>query len=256
MIIMALALVLGVVYQRREPEAVDEGGFEADLPVEERGAVENKTEKTPSPIQKTPEPAREPAVRPVRQEVPFTSQAPLAEWDDPRQQDGCEEASVMMAVAWARGEKLGSKEENRDKIVALSDWQNERFGPGHDTSAEDTAARIFGDYFNFDRVRVVDLTGSQDIIGEIMSGNLVVVPMNGQILGNPNYTAPGPERHMLVVTGYDPDGREFITNDPGTRRGEDYRYDEQVFFNAVRDYPTGDHAPIVGVEKRGIVVSR
>src|SRR3989338_7629179 len=39
-------------------------------------------------------------------EVPFTSQAPRGNWKDPRQQAGCEEASVLMAMRWVRGKSL------------------------------------------------------------------------------------------------------------------------------------------------------
>ena len=80
--------------------------------------------------------------------------------------------------------------------------------------------------------------------------------MNGQKLGNPFFTAPGPERHMLVVIGYDPEKLEFITNDPGTRQGEAYRYPVNVLWLAIRDYPTGDHEPITEVVKKMIVIGR
>src|SRR3989344_4812592 len=70
----------------------------------------------------------------------------------------------------------------------------------------------------------------------------------------PNYTAPGPERHMILIRGYDDETGEFITNDAGTRRGEKYRYKYRTLFNAIRDYPTGDHIPITGVDKKMIVV--
>jgi len=30
---------------------------------------------------------------------------------------------------------------------------------------------------------------------------------------------------MIVIRGFDPATKEFITNDPGTKRGEFYRYD-------------------------------
>ncbi len=42
----------------------------------------------------------------VTQSVPFTVQAPLGDWTDARQQDGCEEASVLMAMAWVRDEEF------------------------------------------------------------------------------------------------------------------------------------------------------
>src|SRR5437016_6068593 len=38
--------------------------------------------------------------------VPFTVQAPFADWQDPRQEDACEEASALMAVYWAQEKTL------------------------------------------------------------------------------------------------------------------------------------------------------
>ena len=80
------------------------------------------------------------------------------------------------------------------------------------------------------------------------------MPVDGRGL-NPKYKAPGPERHMILIRGYDDDTGEFITNDAGTRKGEKYRYKYEKLFNAIRDYPTGDHVPVVGRIKKMIVVS-
>ena len=76
---------------------------------------------------------------------------------------------------------------------------------------------------------------------ELEAGHLVIIPTNGQALKNPNFTLPGPERHMLVVKGYDYETEEFITNDPGTRNGADYRYKKDLLFEAIRNYKTGFH---------------
>jgi hypothetical protein len=80
--------------------------------------------------------------------------------------------------------------------------------------------------------------------------------MNGQIMHNPYYRAPGPPRHMIVIRGYDPATKQFITNDPGTRNGELYLYDAKVLFEAIRDYPTGYHETIYSIRKTMIVVEK
>ena len=189
----------------------------------------------------------------VLYDVPFTSQAPFAEWSDMRQEDGCEEAASLMAVTWARGRKLtpaGAKQE----ILAASDFELNTYGSYADTSASATAERILSGFFGYDNYSVkYDITAN-DIISALRSGNILIVPMDGQALENPYYTPPGPDRHMLVVKGYDPDTDEFITNDNGTRRGEDLRYGRKLFYNAIRDYPSGDHVPIAGVRKAMIVI--
>jgi hypothetical protein len=78
--------------------------------------------------------------------------------------------------------------------------------------------------------------------------------MNGQILPNPYYAQPGPIYHMVVIIGYDPAKKVFITNDPGTGMGELYEYDINVLFGAIRDYPTGFHELVDRIEKNIIVV--
>src|SRR3989344_6679608 len=49
--------------------------------------------------------------------VPFAAQAPFGEWSDPRQQDGCEEASTIMAMHWVRGDMSLTLEEAKKEIL-------------------------------------------------------------------------------------------------------------------------------------------
>lgn len=192
----------------------------------------------------------------ILQDVPFTPQAPLGNWQDMRQENGCEEASAMMAMAWVRGKGKFAPAEAEKEIVALADYELEKYGDFHDTSAKDTAIRIFNDYFNYDNIEVKYNVDAKDIKGELVKGNLVVVPVNGQKLKNPFYKPPGPIEHMIVIVGYDNDKKEFITNDPGTKRGEKYRYKEEILEGALQDYPTGFHEPILEIKAAMIVISR
>ncbi len=192
----------------------------------------------------------------LKYNVPFTAQAPFGDWDDPLQQDGCEEASALMAVYWAKGEMLPNPETARDIIVAAGEWQLENYPAAHDTSAQDTTDRIIKEYFDWPYAEVRNLTNLKQILEALQTGNLVITPMDGQKLGNPYYTGDGPERHMLVIIGYETETQEFITNDPGTRQGRGFRYDQDVVWNAIRDYPTGNHVPIEEMNKTMIVVSK
>lgn len=186
-------------------------------------------------------------------DVPFTSQAPFGEWSDQRQQDGCEETSALMAIAWARGEKL-DKEKAKKEILAIADYEKNKYGSFIDTNTADTVERIIKGYFSYEKTKAVENITIDQIKAELYKGNLVLVPCNGRRLSNPNYTAPGPERHMLVIRGYNPVKKEFITNDAGTRKGEGYRYKEDVLYKAIVDYPTGDHEPIEKEIKAMIIV--
>lgn len=225
------------------------------------GSFSGQVEVTPSPsvVQSPksestlPSPSSLPQTK-ILLDVPFIAQAPTGNWDDPRQQDGCEEAAIFMAMLWVRGERApATPQEKEAQLLAISEYQNSKYGTYNDTSAQDTVEHILKGYFGYHNVSVVYDITAEGIKQELYNGNLVIVPANGQKLGNPYFTQPGPERHMLVIRGYDPDRREFITNDNGTRRGEGYRYKAGVLVNAIRDYPTGDHQPILE-ERRAMIV--
>ncbi len=186
-------------------------------------------------------------------DVPFSPQAPLAEWDNPIFQDGCEEATVMMVMAWVSGEEL-TKNEARKKIADMAAWQKLYYGSYIDSSAEDTLERLIYKYYNYDKADLLSVGNAGDIIEQVEQNKVVIVPTNGQKLDNPYYTPPGPERHNLLIRGYDTINKEFIVNDPGTKRGEAYRYKKEILLNAIRDYPSGNHLPIEGEVKRMIVV--
>lgn len=188
--------------------------------------------------------------------VPFTSQAPLFEWKDERQQDGCEEASALMAMLWAKGGPGYTKQVWRDKIVGLSDWENKKYGEFRDVALTDMVDWIFKDYFDYSGAQIKTIKSAADIRLELERGHLVIAPMNGQALKNPNFTSPGPERHMILIKGYDYKAKQFITNDPGTRKGENYRYSEKIIFNAIRAYQTGYKESFGPLRKEVIVVSK
>lgn len=198
----------------------------------------------------------QPVVSPVSEptiweNVFFTSQAPTGEWGKSEFQNGCEEASALMVHAWRTG-KVYTKETAKAELVAMARYQEEQIGHGIDTDAAKTAGILLDGYFS-----IADYKLSYDFtleeLKQALSEGLVIVPTNGQALSNPNFTRPGPLEHMLVITGYDTEMKEFITNDPGTRKGEGYRYPEAVLFDAIREYPTGKHLPIT-IERKAMIV--
>lgn len=191
----------------------------------------------------------------VLSNVPFVAQAPLGNWKDERQENGCEEAAALMAMAWVNGKKVIPQEAEKE-IIAISDYELETYGEFHDTSAKYTVERIFGGYFNYKNVEVKYGIGAKDIKQELKRGNLVIVPVNGQKVGNPFYNPPGPLRHNILIIGYDAVKKEFITNDSGTKRGASFRYGESVLEGALQDYPTGFHEPIEETVKSMIVVKK
>lgn len=173
----------------------------------------------------------------VKHEVPFTSQAPLGDWSDQRFQDGCEEASMIMAKYWLANEEFTPHKATQE-IIKLSKWEQDKYGTYRDTSAEDTQ-KTLSEYFGIASSVRYNLS-VQEIKELLSTGSIILVPSNGAVLDNPYFTSP-PEHHMLVIIGYDEQGQQFITNDPGTRRGHSYKYDYSVILSAAQDYPTGDH---------------
>ena len=186
--------------------------------------------------------------------VPFISQAPLAEWDNPLFQDGCEETSLIMANAWIENKELNAKDV-RDEILSISNFEDEHYGRALDRSAQDTA-NLFKDYYNQSNYELKYDFQVEDIIKELKQGNIITVPVNGRKVGNIYFIPPGPINHMILIIGYDGLSNEFIANDPGTKNGARYRYKQEVLFKAIRDYPTGHHEPNLVERKAMIVISK
>ena len=158
-------------------------------------------------------------------------------------------------MRWVRGKSL-SMAQAEAQIIGMAAWQKKEYGGYVDTSAADTAERLVKGYAGYAHVQVRYDIGVEDIKKELASGNVVLVPVNGRLLKNPNFTRPGPLQHMLLIRGYNDDTKEFITNDPGTRKGKGYRYPYEVMLKAIRDYPTGNHEEVKEVRRAMIVVSR
>lgn len=186
--------------------------------------------------------------------VPFTVQAPFGEWNISTFQNGCEEAAVVMAAYWVSGKPL-TQDIAKQEIIALTRFEDKKHGQSIDTSAKDTEA-LLKEYYGVTTSEVRINITLVDIQEALTDGALVIVPADGRKLMNPNYKQPGPTTHMLVVIGYDAEKKEFVTHDSGTRKGQDYRYQEDILYKAIRDYPTGDHLPVKGIRKNMIVVSK
>lgn len=188
--------------------------------------------------------------------IPFTPQAPFGEWHDPVFDGACEEASITMVMHWAlNNEKSLTPDYAKEKIQSLADFQKDNYGYFYDTSAADTV-KIIKKYYNYDGVSLSYDISTEDIKRELERGNILIVPINGQILKNPFYTQPGPVAHMIVILGYDEATGEFITHDPGTKRGENFRYSEDILQNSLQDYPTGYYEAITNIRSAMIVIAR
>ena len=189
---------------------------------------------------------------PISWPVAFTSQAPTGRWQESVFQDGCEEATMLMAINWARdGNQPLSPQKVEQVLRELADYEKRDYDI--DLSLADVAA-VIRDYFQYRQLKLIDNPSLNELVQGLQAGAVIIAPTNGRLLKNPFFTPPGPLYHMVLIVGYDPQTREFIVNDPGTRRGDHYRYPEEVLMSAIRDYPTGHHEPIVQQEKRVLFV--
>lgn len=181
----------------------------------------------------TPLPTKKPLPPEANLAVPFTAQAPHANWDDPYG-ELCEEASVLMAVSYLTNKEIPDAAFADKTLLAIKDFEEKRFGFYKDTTAEETAT-IVREHFMYKKVEVKQNPTVTDIKQAIADGRVVIVPVAGKEIGNPYFNPPGPLYHMLVIKGYTSGGK-FITNDPGTRRGADFLYDQNVIMEAMHDW--------------------
>jgi hypothetical protein len=204
------------------------------IPPESTASMTNATEEVNAN-------ATAPLPREKNLAVPFTSQAPHANWDLPYQ-EACEEAAALMVHRFWEGKSFASKQDADAAIRAIVDFEEKTYGFYKDTTAEETA-RFIRDLWGYKNVSVV--TGAsvtiEHIKQEVALGYPVIVLAAGRELGNTNFRRPGPIYHALVIKGYTKKGM-IITNDPGTRKGADYLYDPDVLLAAIHDWNGGDVA--------------
>jgi hypothetical protein len=201
---------------------------------------------TPEPVTPTP-PSQQSVVQETKKEsspakelpsklfleVPFTPQAPTANWDE-LHNEACEEASVLMAAAYFKGDtrSMIPAEEAEQEIQKLTKWEQDNLGYYLSIDAKETVDMITSVYgLKAELVTNFSETTFKTALNE---GKLVIVPVNGRLLGNPYFKQPGPIYHMFVITGYK--NNQFIVNEPGTKRGHDYEYSYETIRNAIGDY--------------------
>ena len=136
----------------------------------------------------------------------------------------------MVQRFW-EGKKTISSQEAEDELQRLVAWMTAQ-GYGYDvtmTQMLDVAKRFYG--LN----GTVETEVTAERIRELLrEGRPIVLPVAGREIGNPYFSGEGPYYHVLVIVGYD--GDELITHDPGTKRGEYYRYDTDVLLAANHDW--------------------
>jgi len=166
--------------------------------------------------------------------VPFISQAPNANWD-PLHEEACEEASLIMAKHYLDRTPFKDIDSADREMTDLVHYQeSNNYGPSVSVSDLNQIAK---NYLGLSG-RIIENVTSETLKEELYNGNVVILPAAGKLLKNPNFRNGGPNYHMLVVKGFDKDN--FITNDPGTRKGENYIYNPDLLMDALHDWDPVD----------------
>ncbi|MBU0981156.1 C39 family peptidase [Patescibacteria group bacterium] len=177
--------------------------------------------------QTTPQIIEETTIQPE-----FTSQTPLGIWREPWDEYS-EEACAYMAVKWALGEEMPDQTQVANDLLAIGTWEGKVFGTSKQTSAAQTM-EILTDYFGYHKVELQKAT-PDSLINLLNEGKIAILTVDGRILQNPHYSNPAPAHHTILLTGYDQETKEFITNDPGTRYGISVRYSQQKILDSILD---------------------
>jgi hypothetical protein len=180
--------------------------------------------------------------------VPFTSQAPFAIWDE-KHEEACEEASLIM-IKYYLDKKALNKDIAEKEIQDMIKFEIKKYGDYKDSDAGETM-KLADDFYGIKNLKVIYNFKAEDIKKYLAKNNPIIIPAAGRELGNPNFTAPGPLYHNLVLVGYE--GNTIITNDPGTRKGEGYKYDVEVLYKAIHDFP-GRPRDILNGRKAMIII--
>src|SRR3990167_7998586 len=197
---------------------------------------------SPDNTQKSTDPPREeniaaPPPAAYNLKIPFTSQAPYAVWDH-KDEEACEEAALLMAHRYYTGRAISDKDDARSGIDQIIEWEKANLGGVWESTTAAEVARIAKGMLGYQGAHTIANPDVDTIKAAVSAGNPVLVPAAGRELHNPFFKQPGPPYQMLVIKGYDED--EFITNDPGTRRGADYRYKYTAVLAANHDWNGGD----------------
>lgn len=166
--------------------------------------------------------------------VPFTSQAPEKNWDQPWQ-DACEEAVVLMFDAYYKEYNI-SPLFARDEIIKMVDWEESK---GWGLSIEIEKLDELLEYYSFNlQTKVIENPTVEQMKKILAGGDIILVVADGKVLPNPHFRQGGPEYHALIIRGYT--DKTFITNDPGTQFGENFEYKYDDLLNAIHDWNGGD----------------
>jgi len=176
----------------------------------------------------------------INLDVPFTSQAPEKNWEQPWQ-DACEEAAVLMMDAYYKNYDV-SPLFAKDEILKMVAWEEQK-GWGESIGIERVSQLV--EYYmgekslkSREHLQIIENPKVEEMKASLALGHPILVVANGKILPNPNFRGDGPVYHALIIRGYTEE--KFITNDPGTQFGKNFLYSYEDLMNAIADWNGGE----------------
>lgn len=235
------------------PDALSFGEFKKSLTFPVTSTIRMPVGETPSStnVSSIPQTTTTPIVvqkeipKQINLAVPFISQAPEKNWDQPWQ-DACEEAAVLMLDAYYKEYKL-SVLFSKDEILKMVNWEEDVNSWGR--SIEIEKIQLLIENYSKRSSHIIENPTVEQIKQYVAAGTPVYVVADGKMLPNSHFQNGGPLYHALIIRGYTEDS--FITNDPGTQFGENYIYKYNDLMNAIRDWNGG----AVKIGRRVVLVS-
>ncbi len=166
-------------------------------------------------------------------DVPFTSQAPDGNWNEPWQ-NACEETAIAMVDAFYAGEVGLPPREAAHDILRIFNVKNDRLGSSADESVE-TMARLVAELGLDWQAHVVLDPTVEALEAEVDAKRPVIIPVFAPTLRNKVYEVGELDYHVVVLIGYDETRNEFIVHDPGTASGQGLRFSYEVLMDAMHD---------------------
>lgn len=175
----------------------------------------------------------------INLDIPFTSQAPEKNWEQPWQ-DACEEAAVLMLGGYYTNLGISTTTAKND-IQNMVRWEEEK---GWGGSIDIEKIKELSEEFiirqlkiNKYTIKIIEDPTVDQIKRYVAEGTPVYVVADGKELPNRHFNNGGPNYHALIIRGYTEDS--FITNDPGTQFGKNFPYAYEDLMKSIRDWNGG-----------------
>ena len=164
--------------------------------------------------------------------ISFSPQAPYAHWEQPWQ-DACEETSIIIVDSFYHNQELNPAQAQQN-IESILNIKNKFYGQSYDENAQKIADII--NNFLLWEATVIENPSLQQIKTELDNNRPVIMPVHGRELQNPYMNTTNLDYHVLVISGYDDQAQQFITQEPGTQSGANFRYSYNNLLSAMHDF--------------------